>query len=477
MITNKSSVARIFLFVGFSFYTTLALSAPAIISFKLNGKAQISLSYKTAVFEDKFITFRNPGPTDSVIIQEVDLPQYTLIHFSLSDPKGHFIQQNFYLRNGDTALLALNKDFYLTSLTKHVPIRENIIKMLDPFSSSLQKYEHLAIDSTETYYQNAELDYQKNIKTIEQLFAEKTITTDIKTLLKIANETDYYERMFYPVSYLKRIPEKYAVMLEKASNSIEKQRQNIQQINSYDLMYLYHDYIRYKLIADKKGLDFQNNLQNYFQAALSSNWKKELVLGYLIGRLDAVQDKSSSQFKSCFNLLKNFAGQAYVKKIDSLQRLFYPIITHTDKILLAKSNGETTTLKAVLLRNKGKITVIDFWASWCVPCRQAFPAFKLVQNKFKNKKVAFVGLSLDADSKIKLWIDALKKEDIYYSKDQFKLKNTKQSPLFDALTIKSIPRYMVLNASGKILNSDFYSPSEKDFEVKLDQYLSNANNF
>lgn len=87
---------------------------------------------------------------------------------------------------------------------------------------------------------------------------------------------------------------------------------------------------------------------------------------------------------------------------------------------------------------KGKFVIIDFWATWCGPCRGAIPKFNELQKKFKND-IVIIGLSDESAEKIK----AFKETPIEYA-NAVDTKGTMKK----ALEVKGIPHVIVIDPQG-----------------------------
>ena len=160
-----------------------------------------------------------------------------------------------------------------------------------------------------------------------------------------------------------------------------------------------------------------------------------------------------------------------------LQRRYLDLYTNTiinnpeHYILETMDTNRVKTFKALMDENKGKLILIDFWASWCAPCRAESPYLRHIQKKFKSKKIAFIGISLDEDDKITDWLKAMKADKIDIDTNQYRLHSPKSSRLTQVVNLRSIPKYVLLDVDGKILNKDFRRPSDRDFEAELERYL------
>ncbi|MEO6732448.1 MAG: TlpA disulfide reductase family protein [Ferruginibacter sp.] len=134
--------------------------------------------------------------------------------------------------------------------------------------------------------------------------------------------------------------------------------------------------------------------------------------------------------------------------------------------ILANSSGIDITWNKVLQKYKGKVVYVDFWASWCVPCRAEMPASQALQKQFAGKEVVFIYVSLDENSAD--WKKGSKSEGIDKAESYIIIRPEK-SDLIKQHKISSIPRYFLIDKSGKIVNANAPRPSDNNIvkEIKL----------
>jgi thiol-disulfide isomerase/thioredoxin len=104
-----------------------------------------------------------------------------------------------------------------------------------------------------------------------------------------------------------------------------------------------------------------------------------------------------------------------------------------------------------LAKYRGKYLLVDFWASWCVPCRQDNPNLVKIYNAYKNKNFEILGVSLDggmADSKNR-WIKAIETDKLTWPQVS-DLKGW-SSPIAVNYLINAIPMNYLLDPEGKII--------------------------
>jgi thiol-disulfide isomerase/thioredoxin len=139
---------------------------------------------------------------------------------------------------------------------------------------------------------------------------------------------------------------------------------------------------------------------------------------------------------------------------------------------LAFPNPEGKTLKLSEI-NKGRYVLIDFWASWCGPCRMSNPGLVAMYKdysgkKFKGAKKGFTVLNVSLDQKKDAWVAAIAKDNLTWENHMSDLGgwNSKSAALYG---VQYIPQAFLVGPDGKILG--MYNRSE-EAKAELDKYVT-----
>ena len=109
--------------------------------------------------------------------------------------------------------------------------------------------------------------------------------------------------------------------------------------------------------------------------------------------------------------------------------------------------------KGILLelnKIKGKVTIIDFWASWCKPCRIENPNLVNLYDKYHDNGLEIISISLDSETQRLAWIKAIKKDQLNW----FNISNLKSwnDPIAQLYGVNSIPATFIIDQDGVLID-------------------------
>jgi thiol-disulfide isomerase/thioredoxin len=116
---------------------------------------------------------------------------------------------------------------------------------------------------------------------------------------------------------------------------------------------------------------------------------------------------------------------------------------------------------------RGKVLVVNFWATWCAPCREEIPAFVKLQDKYRTRGLQFVGIAIDARDKVQPFAREL---GINYPVllggiDTIEISRRAGN------TIGALPFTLVLDRGGRIVSRELGKAQEMRLEALLQSLL------
>ncbi|MDN3653610.1 TlpA disulfide reductase family protein [Thalassotalea ponticola] len=159
--------------------------------------------------------------------------------------------------------------------------------------------------------------------------------------------------------------------------------------------------------------------------------------------------------------------------------LFIFLLTYSSLLLPSKVSASESSsgaaqvdsiaeFKALLAANKGRVVYVDFWASWCIPCKQSFAWMNDMQKKYQQQDLVIVAVNLDVKR-------SMANEFIQQHPVDFSILYDPQGRLAKQFKLKGMPSSFIFDRSGKLVqaHTGFFTEQQDQYEANVVAVLNN----
>ncbi|MEC4005867.1 TlpA disulfide reductase family protein [Flavobacterium sp. SUN052] len=221
---------------------------------------------------------------------------------------------------------------------------------------------------------------------------------------------------------------------------------------------------------NKEYSAIQKEMNDYMSKFPEENTDAYISLVILESKFSA-QDFNLENIKKTFNAIDSDLkatkiGKAIQEKLNTIEKnnKIKPETALVGKLAPDFSAKNPEGQEISLKQSLGKVTIIDFWASWCGPCRAENPNVVAIYNEFHSKGLNIIGVSLDDD--LNNWKDAIAKDKITWTQVS-NLKKWKD-PIAAIYGVEAIPATFILDSNGIVVVKDLRG---EELKAKIKELL------
>jgi thiol-disulfide isomerase/thioredoxin len=337
----------------------------------------------------------------------------------------------------------------------------------------------LYCDSVLKILENKRIEYIKETKPTNEVLMWASDFIKIKYFealmyypFAIANNSQQNTRYFLPTDY-------YACL----ANIGNVFNQVLMNTNAYKLLGPYMVIIHNKILNDNPSINFAKEnhalnkqveallMKEILESKYSDIFKQMLIADYNYNLLNMnfVELFENNRPFISANIKESFIRIPLENYFQNLKRDFKNPKIASDLILKKISDTQSKDIMdSILMSHKGKVIYMDFWATWCGPCKAEMPYSKKLIKKFAGKDVAFVFVCLDSNEKN--W--KLDLTQLQLSGSHYFCNPVQSSGIRKGFGIEGIPCYVLINKQGQIIESGSYlRPGNSSTVEKIEKLL------
>ncbi len=355
--------------------------------------------------------------------------------------------------SGKTPCVANNRFLttYYNKLTNDITLgSRDLIKQLEPFA-----YQYYG-DSLQKYYHQSLTQYNQSHPLTDEFVALMQAKINYATAISYISYPYLHQRLNRSNS-LPTLPDDYYDFLGKIALQWE-QGVYLQEYVDFIDAYLSDQVMRN--MQKEKGYDFSNMYGDKADIARQhlSNRPLYFMLAKLI--MDGCMRGKIERLVPAYDYFNNHNPYAeYAKVVDKIYGDFKHLAAGNPAPDFPLETLDSQTINISDL--KGKVVYVDFWATWCIPCKREFPHARKLKERFKEdeEEVVFLYISTDQAAEEEVWRKFVPENDMVGLQTMAK---ESRAALSNAYKLHSIPRYVLIDREGNIADSRAKRPSSSD---------------
>jgi thiol-disulfide isomerase/thioredoxin len=413
----------------------------------------IALNFHDTCFRYGLVKLENRKDSSMVLSKTVSIHLPTVFRYAVGGNDFSFTQRSFIAFPGDT--INIEMDAANIVLSSNRPAVDALNRLLQPvslkaFSANNYLFKDFAKMQDSLLAKRAAM-----ADSIQRLSARYPIPSTYTRAFLRYNNLLYYNESF-KLQYETYTPQ-YAPVLQRLQSLRDALFGDslLGAISCTEAFLLIYNTLR----ATHTAQNIKNtNLLNHAAQLDHRLHRTQVLSGYLLDYVDAESHTLSEKEKNIAKVKPFLTDKALLAPPMPLSKLPENVLAAT----LLDKMGKPYRLQSLLSATNKKMIVLDFWASWCVPCIAELPAMKRLVEKYR-KEILVVAVSIDLDKQ--KWLAACKKHQI--ADNAYLIADGKENPLIQHFDLSTIPRYILLDNMGNLISDDFYRPSDSKFEISL----------
>ena len=444
----------------------------SVISLKLHVKKgeQFFLGYTDEVYNFNMIETPEKLKVDTTIIKEI-ISRKPVFLGDIGFQRGG----TFYILPGESYDVTLDSNLS-KFVMKDNPKRTYEVNALRELTYSIKKQKRISefdIENLQAIVKFLAMDFKsrdslllKNYEQDQQFLSEYASKNNFSVSLKNKLQKHLLFQHLTTFFQFNKRSEKQVLEYIRGNKELQRKVQNEMNCDScldYPLYpYLTRSFAKYYVAdPDRKGTEFAyTKYKDYFTGKTRDYLLYDLIkLGGMFNDTKPNPTLANRFLTDATDpVLKSYIGEMY-SFLESKKAV---------KGTLVNLEGVDSEWSKILNKHKGKVVYVDFWASWCGPCRAEMPKSHELRKRFDTDKVSFVYISLDENSVA--WKKAAAQEGINKT-ESYIMVQPDHSELIKKYRINAIPRYFLIDKTGRIVNSNAERPGDVKIYKEIQQLL------